>query len=66
MNSDLADDYRLVAMDIRGHGFSDKPRDGYTDSRLWADDVNAVIQALSLDGSILCGWSYGPLLTLLG
>jgi non-heme chloroperoxidase len=64
MGSDLADDYRLVAMDLRGHGLSDRPRDGYTDSRLWADDVNAVIRALSLDHPILSGFSYGPLLIL--
>lgn len=64
MSSDLADDYRLVAMDMRGHGLSDKPRDGYGDPRLWADDVNAAIQALSLDHPILCGWSYGPLVIL--
>ena len=51
-------------MDIRGHGLSDKPREGYTDSRLWADDVNAVIQELSLDHPLLCGWSYGPLVIL--
>src|SRR5438105_2855798 len=61
MNSDLADDHRLVAMDLRGHGLSDKPRDGYADSKLWADDVDAVIRNLSLDRPILCGWSYGPL-----
>ena len=35
-----------------------------TDSKLWADDVNAVIEALSLDHPILCGWSYGPLVIL--
>ena len=64
MSSDLADDYRLVAMDMRGHGLSDKPREGYTDSRMWADDVNAAIQALRLDHPILCGWSYGPLVIL--
>ena len=64
MKSDLADDYRLVAMDMRGHGLSDKPREGYNDSKLWADDVNAAIQALSLDHPILCGWSYGPLVVL--
>jgi non-heme chloroperoxidase len=64
MSSDLADDYRLVAMDMRGHGLSDKPREGYSDSRLWADDVNAVIQTLRLDHPILCGWSYGPLVIL--
>ena len=64
LNSELADHYRLVAMDMRGHGLSDKPREGYADSRLWADDVRAVIQALNLDHPILCGWSYGPLVIL--
>lgn len=64
LSSDLADDYRLVAMDIRGHGFSDKPRDAYNDSKLWADDVNAIIQSLKLDQPILSGWSYGPLVIL--
>ena len=64
LNSDLADDYRLVAMDLRGHGLSDKPREDYNDSKLWADDVNAVIQALNLEYPILCGWSYGPLAIL--
>ena len=48
-------------MDLRGHGLSDKPRDAYNDSRLWADDVNAVITTLKLDRPILSGWSYGSL-----
>lgn len=64
LGSDLADDYRLVAMDMRGHGLSDKPGEGYSDARLWADDVNATIVALGLDHPILCGWSYGPLVIL--
>jgi pimeloyl-ACP methyl ester carboxylesterase len=64
MSSELADNYRLVAMDMRGHGLSAKPREGYADSRLWADDVQAAIQALNLDHPILCGWSYGPLVIL--
>lgn len=64
LDSDLASDYRLVAMDMRGHGQSDKPRDAYADSKLWADDVNAVIKTLSLDHPILSGWSYGPLVIL--
>ncbi|HSQ19199.1 MAG TPA: alpha/beta hydrolase [Blastocatellia bacterium] len=59
LNSDLAADFRLVAIDLRGHGLSDKPRDAYADSRLWADDINAVIQTLRLDQPILCSWSYG-------
>lgn len=64
MSSDLADDHRIVAMDLRGHGLSEKPREGYADSELWADDVNAVIQTLGLDHPVLSGWSYGPLVTL--
>jgi non-heme chloroperoxidase len=64
LHSDLAADFRLIAMDMRGHGLSDKPRDAYSDSRLWADDVNAAIKDLDLDRPILCGWSYGPLVML--
>jgi non-heme chloroperoxidase len=64
LNSELADTFRLVAMDIRGHGLSEKPREGYADARLWADDVRAVIKTLNLDHPILCGWSYGPLVIL--
>ena len=64
LDSDLRDDYRLVAIDMRGHGLSDKPREGYMDSRPWADDVNAALHALGLDHPVLCGWSYGPLVIL--
>ena len=64
LNSDLAQDYRLVAMDMRGHGLSDKPEQGYADTELWADDVNAVIETLRLHNPVLCGWSYGPLAIL--
>ncbi len=64
MNSSLAEAHRLVALDMRGHGLSDKPHDAYGDSKLWADDVNAVIETLNLDRPVLCGWSYGPLVFL--
>jgi len=64
LSSNLADDYRLVAMDIRGHGLSDRPHDAYSDSKLWADDIRAAVHTLNLDRPILCGWSYGPLIIL--
>jgi len=64
LSSDLARTHRLVAMDLRGHGSSDTPRDGYDDSRLWADDVDSAIRELDLDRPILCGWSYGPIVML--
>jgi pimeloyl-ACP methyl ester carboxylesterase len=64
LDSDLADTFRLVALDLRGHGLSDKPRDAYGDPQAWADDLRAVMEALQLDDPVLCGWSYGPLVIL--
>jgi non-heme chloroperoxidase len=59
--STLKDDARMVALDLRGHGMSDAPTqvDQYTDGDKWADDIEAVIDELSLDRPILVGWSYG-------
>src|SRR5687768_104980 len=52
LRSDLAGNYRLVAMDMRGHGASETPRAGYDDARLWADDVDATIRGLELERPI--------------
>ena len=59
--SALADEFRLVAYDLRGHGMSEAPLEPehYTDGRLWADDVAAIIDQLGLDRPVLVGWSYG-------
>ena len=59
--SALADEFRLVAYDLRGHGMSEAPLEPhhYTDAELWADDVAAVIEQLGLDRPVLVGWSYG-------
>lgn len=64
IDSDLAQTHRLVALDLRGHGRSEKPLTGYDDSKNWADDVEAAIQQLELDRPVLCGWSYGPIVML--
>ena len=64
MESSLARTYRLLALDLRGHGLSGKPADAYGDSRQWADDLDAVIHTLELEQPVLCGWSYGPLVAL--
>ena len=63
MLSDLGDTYHLIAFDLRGHGSSSKPEDpdSYVASKLWADDIAAVIEAMSLDKVTLVGWSYGGL-----
>jgi pimeloyl-ACP methyl ester carboxylesterase len=59
--SALADEFRLVAYDLRGHGMSQAPLEPghYSDAKLWADDVAAIIDQLGLDRPVLVGWSYG-------
>jgi non-heme chloroperoxidase len=59
--SALAKEFRLVAYDLRGHGMSQAPLDAkhYTDGKLWAVDVAAIIEQLRLDRPVLVGWSYG-------
>jgi pimeloyl-ACP methyl ester carboxylesterase len=59
--SELADELRLVAFDLRGHGMSEAPlaAEHYTDGALWAQDVAAIIDQLELDRAVLVGWSYG-------
>ncbi len=60
-DSGLAERFRLVAFDLRGHGDSDKPTDPacYVEGRRWADDVAAVIEATALRRPVAIGWSLG-------
>ena len=59
--SALAGEFRLVAYDLRGHGMSEAPLEPghYTDGKLWAEDVAAIIEELDLGRPVLVGWSYG-------
>ena len=58
--SQLADEFRLVAFDLRGHGMSEAPetQESYTDPQPWADDVAAIVGHLNLEHPVLVGWSY--------
>ncbi|MGC9268773.1 alpha/beta fold hydrolase [Acidiphilium sp.] len=60
-DSALRERFRIVCLDLRGHGFSDKPIDPemYQTGAHWADDIAAVMIALSLRKPLLVGWSYG-------
>jgi non-heme chloroperoxidase len=59
--SALAQHFRLVAYDQRGHGASEQPADpaAYQGSRVWADDIAAVLDAKRLARPVLVGWSMG-------
>lgn len=59
--SALALGFRLVALDLRGHGHSDKPWGAYGDGRLWAEDLRHVMGALGLRRPLVVAWSYGAL-----
>jgi pimeloyl-ACP methyl ester carboxylesterase len=56
--SELAHDYRVVAMDMRGHGDSDWARSGYRVHSM-ARDVHGLIDALALGPVRLVGHSAG-------
>ena len=59
--SPLTEEFRLLCLDLRGHGMSDKPTEPqhYNQPNLWADDIHAVLITLSLRKPLLVGWSYG-------
>jgi len=54
----LAAGHRVVALDLRGHGASEKPKHGQTLSRL-GQDVRELLEALDLDNVTLVGHSMG-------
>ncbi len=61
----LADRYRCVALDLRGHGDSSSAPDGDYRLEAHAGDVAAVIAALELPGATLVGHSFGGLVAML-
>jgi pimeloyl-ACP methyl ester carboxylesterase len=58
---ELAAHYRVIAIDIRGHGRSDKPRERYSIAG-FAEDVSALIEHLGFDGVHLVGISMGGMI----
>ena len=56
--SGLSDKYRVIAIDMRGHGESDKPTYGYRIHRLSAD-VHEFLAAKGLSNVVLAGHSMG-------
>jgi N-formylmaleamate deformylase len=54
----LARDHRVVTLDIRGRGLSDKPSQGFSLTD-YAGDVAAVVESLGFERPILIGHSMG-------
>ncbi|MEM9322781.1 MAG: alpha/beta hydrolase [Pseudomonadota bacterium] len=61
----LAQDFRLITFDNRGHGNSDKPAGlaPYSDGTLFAADLDAVIGGSNAKNPIVVAWSIGGVLT---
>lgn len=59
----LAEKYRVVLYDMRGHGLSDIAPSGY-DFRFMSEDLLELMKALGLSKAHLVGYSYGGLVAL--
>ncbi|MET7999214.1 alpha/beta hydrolase [Amycolatopsis sp. NPDC005232] len=57
----LSDSHRLIAVDLRGAGWSDAPRSGYRTAEL-VDDLRALLDALGLGRIALVGHDRGAAL----
>lgn len=55
---DFARDHRVIAIDMRGHGESEKPEDGYRIGR-FAADLESVLANLEIRDAVLMGHSMG-------
>ena len=59
----LAPRYKLIALDLRGRGLSEKPTGGYGVEQ-HCRDIEAVIENLGIEHPVLMGHSLGALITL--
>ena len=57
--SDLAKDHRVIALDSRGHGLSDKPHDASAYGPDMAGDVIALMDELKITRASIVGYSMG-------
>lgn len=56
----LADGFRVIAVDLRGHGRSRRPAERPTIEQL-ADDLRTLLDTLGLEDALAVGWSMGAM-----
>ena len=57
---DLSQDFRVIALDLRGHGDSDKCPSGHTIEQ-YARDVRELVAGLGAEDALMIGWSMGSM-----
>ena len=63
MAASLAPSYKVIALDLRGRGLSEKPPEGYCVEQ-HCRDIEAVIENLGIERPVLIGHSLGALIVL--
>jgi pimeloyl-ACP methyl ester carboxylesterase len=61
---ELSTSYRVIAMDLRGHGASGHRPEESATIRTFADDIAALIKGLRVEGAHVCGNSLGGMIAL--
>jgi non-heme chloroperoxidase len=54
----LSQQFRVIALDLRGHGDSDKTPSGHTIEQ-YARDVHELVEGLHAEDALMIGWSMG-------
>lgn len=60
----LADEYRVITLDQRGHGMSDKPVEVAAYGQAMVDDVVRLLNHLNIDQAHLVGYSMGGMVAM--
>ncbi len=60
----LSNDYRVIAVDNRGHGLSDKPHDPEAYGAAMAEDIVRLMDHLGIEKAQVVGYSMGAFITL--
>ncbi len=64
MIAKLSPDFRVITIDNRGHGLSDKPEDATAYGHRMADDVVRLLDRLQIERAHLAGYSMGGMIVL--